>query len=78
LQAGINWREKGEKSAQYLKRIHQQRNLEQFIGSLGATSISDTLSSSTNPPTDLQIAQDFYQQLYSSEAVNSPEIDRFL
>ncbi|KAI8330566.1 hypothetical protein BC941DRAFT_475428 [Chlamydoabsidia padenii] len=40
LQAGIRWREKGEISAEYLKKIHQQRNLDQHIGNLANTDTS--------------------------------------
>ncbi|KAK4521701.1 uncharacterized protein ATC70_004235 [Mucor velutinosus] len=36
LKAGDTWREKGEKSAGYLKRLHQKRQSQQYMASLQA------------------------------------------
>ena len=47
LKAGIHWRENGEKSAGYLKRIHQVRTVEQTINCLQNPTAGSTVSSHT-------------------------------
>ncbi|SAL96369.1 hypothetical protein [Absidia glauca] len=66
LKAGISWLEKGETSPGYLKRLHHQRTLEQFINDLSST---DTRDFTTMPTTTLDIAHGFYQRLYSFDPV---------
>jgi hypothetical protein len=76
LRAGINWREKSERSAGYLKRIHQERQDQQYIMALEADSNGDP------PRTDAagkeSIAHAFYQQLYTATTVPPERIDRYL
>ncbi|KAG0946801.1 hypothetical protein G6F57_007808 [Rhizopus arrhizus] len=50
LKAGIRWKENGEKSAGYLKRIHQVRNVEQTINCLQNPTAGSTVSSHTAEP----------------------------
>ncbi|KAG1091242.1 hypothetical protein G6F40_012993 [Rhizopus arrhizus] len=75
LNAGIRWREHGEKSAGYLKRIHQVRNVEQSINYLQDTTSGSTVSSRTQL---LKVSQAFYQELYSVDPVDKHDIDCYL
>ncbi|KAG0782262.1 hypothetical protein G6F16_005759 [Rhizopus arrhizus] len=50
LKAGIRWKENGEKSAGYLKRIHQVRTVEQTINCLQNPTAGSTVSSHTAEP----------------------------
>lgn len=76
LKAGISWRENGETSAGYLKRIHQQRTSEQYINGLSSTDTQGFLSSNTQ--TDLGIAHGFYERLYTPDPVSQDSITRYL
>jgi hypothetical protein len=75
LKAGISWREKGETSPGYLKRLHHQRTLEQFINDLSST---DTRDFTTMPTSTLDIAHGFYQRLYSVDPVPKVNISQYL
>ncbi|KAG1058734.1 hypothetical protein G6F41_013809 [Rhizopus arrhizus] len=75
LKAGIRWREHGEKSAGYLKRIHQVRTVEQSINCLQDTTSGSTVSSRTQL---LKVSQAFYQELYSVDPVDKHDIDCYL
>ncbi|KAG1532531.1 hypothetical protein G6F51_013062 [Rhizopus arrhizus] len=75
LKAGIRWREHGEKSAGYLKRIHQVRTVEQSINCLQDTTSGSTVSSRTQL---LEVSQAFYQELYSVDPVDEHDIDCYL
>jgi exonuclease III len=74
--AGIIWRERSERSAGYLKRIHQRRQGQQYIAAL-ATDSPDSRPS-TDTGTKETIAQDFYQTLYSADTVAPQQIDTYL
>jgi hypothetical protein len=86
LKSGITWREKGERSARYLKNIHQQRSHQQMITALQPPPSNDHEPHSQQPesrpindlPTMKSYAQTFYQQLYSIDHVDEQQIDRYL
>jgi hypothetical protein len=75
LKAGIRWRESGEKSAGYLKRIHQVRTVEQTINCLRDLTSGSTVSSRTQL---MKVSQAFYQDLYSVDPVDEHDIDCYL
>ncbi|KAG1149858.1 hypothetical protein G6F37_011330 [Rhizopus arrhizus] len=75
LKAGIRWREHGEKSAGYFKRIHQVRTVEQSINCLQDTTSGSTVSSRTQL---MEVSQAFYQELYSVDPVDEHGIDCYL
>ncbi|KAG0734594.1 hypothetical protein G6F62_012504 [Rhizopus arrhizus] len=75
LKAGIHWRENGEKSAGYLKRIHQVRTVEQTINCLQGPTSGSTVSSRTQL---MKVSQAFYQELYSVDPVDEHDIDCYL
>ena len=87
LKAGIRWREQGEKSAGFFKRIHQQRTVQQQM-----TAVKDinqhltTDNVETVPPTDhtsdptamREIVREYYQRLYTTDHVQEIDIDNYL
>ncbi|KAG1451464.1 hypothetical protein G6F55_009177 [Rhizopus delemar] len=75
LKAGIRWREHGEKSAGYLKRIHLVRAVEQSIHFLQDPTSGLTVSSRTQL---MKFSQSFYQELYSVDPVDEHDIDCYL
>ncbi|KAG1145827.1 hypothetical protein G6F37_005333 [Rhizopus arrhizus] len=75
LNTGIRWREHGEKSADYLKRIHQVRTVEQSVNVLQDPTPGLTLSSRTQL---MKVSQAFYQELYSADPVDEHDIDCYL
>ncbi|KAG0735118.1 hypothetical protein G6F23_011822 [Rhizopus arrhizus] len=75
LKAGIRWRENGEKSAGYLKRIHQVRTVEQTINCLQDPTSEPIVSSRTQL---MEVSQAFYQDLYSVDPVDEHDIDCYL
>ena len=75
LKAGIRWREHGEKSAGYLKRIHQVRTVEQSVNVLQGPTPGLTISSRTQL---MKVSQAFYQELYSADPVDEHGIDCYL
>ncbi|KAG1135747.1 hypothetical protein G6F37_012566 [Rhizopus arrhizus] len=75
LKAGIRWREHGEKSAGYLKRIHHTRTTEQNIVHLQEPGTGERVSSQAQL---LEVSKTFYQDLYSIDPVHEPDVDRYL
>ncbi|KAG1135759.1 hypothetical protein G6F38_012554 [Rhizopus arrhizus] len=75
LKTEIRWREHGEKSAGYLKRVHQVRTVEQSINCLQDTTPGSTVSSRTQL---MEVSQVFYQELYSVDPVDEHDIDCYL
>ncbi|KAG1179717.1 hypothetical protein G6F35_016210 [Rhizopus arrhizus] len=75
LKAGIRWREHGEKSAGYLKRIHRTRTNEQNIVHLQEPGTGERVSSQAQL---LEVSKTFYQDLYSVNPVHEPNVDRYL
>ncbi|KAG0737661.1 hypothetical protein G6F57_012742 [Rhizopus arrhizus] len=87
LKAGIRWREQGEKSAGFFKRLHQQRTVQQRMTSV---KVMDQHLSTNNveavPPTDhtsdptamRKIVREYYQRLYTTDHVQDIEIDNYL
>ncbi|KAG1319373.1 hypothetical protein G6F62_011871 [Rhizopus arrhizus] len=75
LKAGIRWREHGEKSAGYLKRIHRTRTNEQNIVHLQEPGTGERVSSQAQL---LEVSKTFYQDLYSVDPVHEPNVDRYL
>jgi exonuclease III len=87
LKAGVTWRENGEKSAGYLKAIHQHRSTQQYISALREPNVSTTTiaqESNTTPTvaTDIKqmrvYAQQFYQSLYTADPVPEHSIEAYL
>ncbi|KAG1453466.1 hypothetical protein G6F46_009217 [Rhizopus delemar] len=75
LNREILWRELGEKSASYLKRIHQVQTTEQSINFLQDSTSGLTVFSRTQ---FMEVSQAFYQELYSVEPVDEHDIDCYL
>ncbi|KAG1136660.1 hypothetical protein G6F37_012244 [Rhizopus arrhizus] len=75
LNTGIRWREHGEKSAGYLKRIYQVRTVEQSINCLQDTTSGSTVSACTQL---MKVNQAFYQEPYSVDPVDEHDIDCYL
>lgn len=80
LKASAIWREKGERSARYLKNVHQRRTAQQYMASLQSP-IPDTAGNTTassNPGLMNQHAQQYYQQLYSIDPVEPTDTSSYL
>ncbi|KAG0851752.1 hypothetical protein G6F57_008812 [Rhizopus arrhizus] len=75
LKVGIRWREHGEKSAGYPKRIHQIRTVEQSINFLQDPTSGLTVSSRTQL---MEVNQAFYKEFYSADPVIENDIDGYL
>ncbi|KAG0806624.1 hypothetical protein G6F20_010985 [Rhizopus arrhizus] len=75
LKAGIRWREHGEKSAGYLKRIHHTRTTEQTIVHLQEPVTGERVSSQAQL---LEVSKTFYQDLYSVDPIHESDVDRYL
>lgn len=89
LKAGIRWREKGEKDAGFLKRIHQQRTSQQYMKSIrklqnDGTQINLNIEISvetthTSDPNEMrEIVRQYYQHLYTLDQVGDDGIDKYL
>ncbi|CAO3600825.1 unnamed protein product [Absidia cylindrospora] len=76
LKAGVIWREKSERSAGYLKRVHQQRTTQQYISTL-TPDVPGRIPTSSQPDQET-IAHNFYQHLYTSTTVSPHQIDNYL
>ncbi|KAI9260430.1 hypothetical protein EDC94DRAFT_694816 [Helicostylum pulchrum] len=72
LKAGAIWGDNGERSARYLKQIHQQRTVQQYIASLQSAAPiypnEEKLCTSDPAPINMY-AQQYYQILYSVDTV---------
>ena len=75
LKAGNCWREKGEKDAGFLKRIHQQRTVQQSIEGLRRPEIATV---STNPEDMRNLVKDYYQALYTRDDIDPDQLSEFL
>ncbi|KAG1058167.1 hypothetical protein G6F43_000054 [Rhizopus delemar] len=75
LKVEIRWREHGEKSAGYLKRIHRVRTIKQTINCLQNPTFELTVSPRTLL---IEVSQAFYQELYSEDPVAEHDIDCYL
>ncbi|KAG0978525.1 hypothetical protein G6F29_009263 [Rhizopus arrhizus] len=75
LKAGVRWREKGERSAKYLKSIYQQRQVQQHMSGLKA---ADDQVPTHDRDAMLNIAQDFYQSLYRADPVADDQLTAYL
>ncbi|KAG1136310.1 hypothetical protein G6F37_012114 [Rhizopus arrhizus] len=87
LKAGVKWREQGEKSAGFFKRLHHRRTIQQQMmavkifdqqqlldhngSEIPATRTSDPASMREN-------VRQYYQQLYTIDHVEDTEIDNYL
>jgi hypothetical protein len=87
MKAGVKWREKGERSAKYLRQIHEQRSVQQQITTLQPPPMLSTLLSpmdsddnlpSSDLPTMKIYAHRFYQQLYHADPVAPHQLDEYL
>ncbi|KAI9469657.1 MAG: hypothetical protein EXX96DRAFT_458044, partial [Benjaminiella poitrasii] len=76
LKSGIIWREKGERSARYLKSIHQQRTTQQYIPSLRVSDVPPTAT--TADDIMQEYAHQFYQTLYSTDPITTDDLSRYL
>lgn len=81
LKAGQRWREHGEKSAGFLKRLHTKRTTEQYINRLqplGNDGYPNTAEVTSDPNNMRDITQHFYENLYNTDAIDDDSLDRFL
>ncbi|SAL97551.1 hypothetical protein [Absidia glauca] len=79
LKAGVRWRERGEKSASYLKKLHHQRENQQFMVAIQQDERDGAPPSSTSDPSLMQHqARSFYQALYQIDPVGDDQIDQYL
>ncbi|KAG1450645.1 hypothetical protein G6F46_010634 [Rhizopus delemar] len=91
LKAGMVWREQGERSAKFLKNVHQLRENQQYIGTLQPTeetqnppSTSErtehppSSTASSDPATVCQYARQFYKQLYTADPVDNAQLQDYL
>lgn len=87
LKAGARWRENGEKSAGFLKRIHHKRTTQQHMTSVkcldhGHTTItieaSNTNDHTSDPTAMRDVVRQYYQQLYTQDHVEPNAIDDYL
>jgi endonuclease/exonuclease/phosphatase family metal-dependent hydrolase len=78
LKAGVTWREKGERSAKYLKNIHKQRTTQQYMATLQPPSTSSTDLPTSDPEKMQSYAHQFYQNLYSVDPVDDDGVLAYL
>ncbi|KAI8976884.1 hypothetical protein BDB01DRAFT_727106, partial [Pilobolus umbonatus] len=88
IKAGVRWREQGETSPGYLKRMHTTRTLQQYMPSLtvdqGAPPSDtsrynrDTPSLTSNLQEMQDITRDYYRNLYQQDPVAKEHIDHYL
>ncbi|KAG1446861.1 hypothetical protein G6F56_009441 [Rhizopus delemar] len=87
LKAGAKWREQGEKSAGFFKRLHQQRTTQQHmtaIKHLNVESSNVTIDSITNethtsdPEAMREVVRQYYQELYTTNRVTEVDIENYL
>ena len=75
LKSGHRWREKGETSVRFLKRLVQQRQATERIA---AFRDSETEESRSDSALMLSSANQFYQQLYTPDPVDVNQLDDYL
>ncbi|KAG1031569.1 hypothetical protein G6F25_012004 [Rhizopus arrhizus] len=79
LKAGAKWREQGEKSAGFFKRLHQQRTIQQHMTAIQHLDTDPSNETHTSDPDVMrEIVQKYYQQLYTTDRVPEVEIDKYL
>ncbi|KAI9262903.1 hypothetical protein EDC94DRAFT_89312 [Helicostylum pulchrum] len=81
LKAGAIWRGNGERSARYLKQIHQQMTAQQYMASLQSPAPIDPNAENictSDPDLMNSYAQQYYQMLYSVDTVEPTEIINYL
>jgi hypothetical protein len=87
LKAGIRWREQGEKSAGFFKRMHHNREVQQHMMAfkkftIGNNTVNiEAISSddrTADPTTMREIVHDYYQQLYTTDKVEPDSIQSYL
>ncbi|KAI7890056.1 uncharacterized protein EV154DRAFT_402672, partial [Mucor mucedo] len=89
LKAGLRWREKREKDASFLKRIHQHRTNQQYIKSIrrplnNGTQVNINIeinveeTHTSDPVAMREIVRQYYQQLYTLDQVEEKKIDDYL
>lgn len=83
LKAGVHWRENGEKSAGFLKRIHEKRNDQQYMGSIEESDLNQQqstqqASTASDPARIRDIVKMYYTKLYSTEVIDNQKLDEFL
>ena len=77
VKAGQRWREQGEKSAGFLKRIFKEREGQQHLASVIRNTPQGTQL--TSNPSEIRLAvHDYYQSLYTKEPVDSTVLKTFL
>ncbi|KAG1078402.1 hypothetical protein G6F42_024282 [Rhizopus arrhizus] len=75
LRSGISWREQGEKSAGFLKRLITHRSHQRAIPTLQHPTSSALCESTTDKKQTAAV--DYYKHLYSADAVDHDAIDFF-
>ncbi|KAG1055418.1 hypothetical protein G6F43_002621 [Rhizopus delemar] len=87
LKAGIRWREQGEKSAGFFKRLHQQRTVQQHMTavkdmdqhlSINNVEAVPPADHTSDPTAMREIIREYYLGLYTIDHVQDIEIDNYL
>ncbi|EIE88165.1 hypothetical protein RO3G_12876 [Rhizopus delemar RA 99-880] len=87
LKAGIRWREQGEKSAGFFKRLHQQRTVQQHMTavkdmdqhlSINNVEAVPPADHTSDPTAMREIVREYCQGLYTIDYVQDIEIDNYL
>ena len=77
VKAGQRWREQGEKSAGFLKRIFKERERQQHMASIIRNTPQGTQLTSNSSEIRLAV-HDYYQSLYAKDPVDSTVLNTFL
>lgn len=81
LKAGQFWREQGEKSAGFLKGLHKQRTVQQYMHAIQEPNLDNpTFSGTVHTSLDSkkEIIRQFYTHLYTAENVDPSRLHQFL
>lgn len=91
MKAGATWREKGKRSASYLRAIHRHRTTQQYMASLQPPTTTAIATARTTTPSirvneqsarDIDSMKDyahqFYQMLYTADHVEEVDIVTYL
>ncbi|KAG0822606.1 hypothetical protein G6F19_011268 [Rhizopus arrhizus] len=87
LKAGVKWREQGEKSAGFFKRLHHRRTVQQQMMAVKILDQQQLLdhngseipaTRTSDPASMRENVRKYYQQLYTIDHVEDTEIDNYL
>ncbi|KAG1386241.1 hypothetical protein G6F60_014549 [Rhizopus arrhizus] len=75
LRSATRWHENGERNNKYFYRVIRERQAQQTIQSLRCSSTGSTLTTVGDIITE---ARNFYQKLYTPDAIDVDEVNRLL